>query len=152
MQYRCKGRQRRYTIGCHGSPWTVDEARTEAVRLLGEVVRGNDPADLKRGERADVTFSVFADRYLREHADLHKKPRSAELDRWLLRTHILPAIASRRLGEFSVPTSRDCTETWQAPRSRQTEFSASPRLCLRWPSAGGCARRAQQSVPQHSEI
>jgi integrase len=101
LQYRCKGRQRRYTIGRHGSPWTVDEARTEAVRLLGEVVRGSDPADLKRGDRADVSFSVFADRYLREHADLHKKPRSAELDRWLLRTHILPAIGSRRLADIS---------------------------------------------------
>jgi integrase len=99
LQYRCKGRQRRYTIGRHGSPWTVDEARTEAVRLLGEIVRGSDPADLKRGERDDVTFAVFAERYLREHADLHKKPRSAELDRWLLRTHILPAIGSRRLGD-----------------------------------------------------
>jgi integrase len=101
LQYRCKGRQRRYTIGRHGSPWTADEARTEAVRLLAEVVRGDDPADLKRAERGNVTFSAFADRYLREHADLHKKPRSAELDRWLLRTHILPAIGSRRLGDIS---------------------------------------------------
>ena len=101
LQYRCNGRQRRYTIGRHGSPWTADEARTEAVRLLAEVVRGDDPADLKRAERGDVTFSAFADRYLREHALLHKKPRSAELDRWLLRTHILPAIGSRRLGDIS---------------------------------------------------
>ena len=101
LQYRCKGRQRRYTIGRHGSPWTAEEARTEAVRLLAEVVRGDDPADLKRAERSDVAFSAFADRYLREHADLHKKPRSAELDRWLLRTHILPALGSRRLGDVS---------------------------------------------------
>ena len=71
------------------------------MRLLGEVVRGDDPVDLKRAERSDVTFAAFADRYLREHADLHKKPRSAELDRWLLRTHILPAIGSRRLGDVS---------------------------------------------------
>ena len=64
------------------------------------MVRGDDPADLRRAERGDVTFSVFADRYLREHADLHKKLRSAELDRWLLRTHILPAIGSRRLEDI----------------------------------------------------
>jgi integrase len=115
LQYRRKGRQRRYTIGRHGSPWTAEEARTEAVRLLAEVVRGDDPADLKRAERGDVTFSAFADRYLREHADLHKKPRSAELDRWLLRTHILPAIASRRLGDISrsdvARMHRDLAET-----------------------------------------
>jgi hypothetical protein len=101
LEFRCKGRQRRYTVGRHGSPWTADEGRTEATRLLAEVVRGNDRADLKRAERGDVTCPAFAGRYLREHAVLYKKPRSAELDRWLLRTHILPAIGSHRLGDTS---------------------------------------------------
>jgi hypothetical protein len=32
LQHHCNGRQRRYTIGRHGSPWTVDEARAEALR------------------------------------------------------------------------------------------------------------------------
>ncbi len=40
LQHRCKGRPRRYTIGRHGLPWTGDEARTAAVRLLAEMVRG----------------------------------------------------------------------------------------------------------------
>jgi integrase len=101
LQYRCKGRQRRYTIGRHGSPWTAANARAKAVQLLAEVVRGNDPAELKRAEESDVTFAEFADRYLREHADLHKKPRSADLDRHLLRRHILPALGMRRLGEIT---------------------------------------------------
>ncbi len=35
---------RKWTIGSYGSPWTVDTARTEAKRLLGEIVGGNDPA------------------------------------------------------------------------------------------------------------
>jgi hypothetical protein len=110
LQYRCKGRQRRYTIGRHGSPWTVEEARTEAKRLLAEVLRGNDPADLKRAERGDITFAAFAERYLREHADLHKKPRSAALDRWLLKAHILPTLGSRRLGQISRGDSADAPQ------------------------------------------
>ncbi len=81
LQYRCRGRLRRYTIGRHGSPWTAEDARAEAVRLLAQVARGNDPADVKHADRVDITFSVFAERYLREHADLHKKKRSAALDR-----------------------------------------------------------------------
>src|SRR5262249_39127837 len=84
LQYRCKGRQRRYTIGRHGSPWTIDEARSEAARLLLEVKRGADPAELKRAEQNDISFAEFAERYLCEHAELHKKPRSVALDRWLL--------------------------------------------------------------------
>jgi integrase len=101
LQYRCRGRQRRYRIGQHGSPWTAAEARIEAVRLLSEVVRGNDPADLKQADRSDITFAAFADRYLKEHADLHKKAGSAALDRHLLKKHVLPAIGTRRLGELT---------------------------------------------------
>jgi integrase len=100
LQYRCKGLIRRYTIGRHGSPWTAEEARKQAVQLLASVVRGIDPADAKREGRADVTFAQFAERYLVEHADLHKKPRSAALDRWLLRIYILPAIGGRRLTQI----------------------------------------------------
>jgi hypothetical protein len=45
LMYRnAEGRLRRYTIGKHGSPWTPEMAREEAVRILGEVVRGSDPA------------------------------------------------------------------------------------------------------------
>jgi hypothetical protein len=34
LQARLQGRKRRFTIGRHGSPWTVDGARKEAIRLL----------------------------------------------------------------------------------------------------------------------
>jgi integrase len=101
LQYRCKSKLRRYTIGRHGSPWTAEEARSEAIRLLSLVVRGIDPADAKQDDRADITFAAFAERYLSEHADLHKKKRSAALDRQLLRSHILPAIGGRRLTQVS---------------------------------------------------
>ena len=44
LHYRTEeGRQRWYTIGRHGSPWTPETARAEAQRLLGEVRRGLDP-------------------------------------------------------------------------------------------------------------
>jgi len=101
LQYRCKGRLRRYTIGRHGSPWTAEDARKQAVQLLASVVRGIDPADAKREGHGDITFAKFAERYLAEHADLHKKPRSAALDRQLLRSHILPAIGGRRLTQIN---------------------------------------------------
>jgi len=51
LQYRMGGRDtptRRYTIGKHGSPWTPDEARDEAKRLLREVVAGRDPVVMKQ--------------------------------------------------------------------------------------------------------
>src|SRR5918998_6188458 len=43
--YRTReGRQRWHTIGRYGSPWTPDEARVEAKRLLGIVADGGGPA------------------------------------------------------------------------------------------------------------
>ncbi len=47
LQRRVGGRTRRYTIGKHGSPWTPDMARDEAIRLLGQIANGKDPADAK---------------------------------------------------------------------------------------------------------
>src|SRR5215472_15742125 len=42
LKYRIGARQRWHAIGRHGVPWTPEEARREALRLLSEVVRGND--------------------------------------------------------------------------------------------------------------
>jgi integrase len=43
LRYRRDGAQRMHSIGRHGSPWTPDTARNEALRLLGSVVGGDDP-------------------------------------------------------------------------------------------------------------
>src|SRR3954468_17529244 len=60
-----EGRQRSYTIGKHGSPWTPDTARDEARRLLGAVVQGGDPAAVKAVRRqVALTVADLCDRYL----------------------------------------------------------------------------------------
>src|SRR5262252_7096391 len=54
FQYRMGGRgskTERYTIGEYRSPYTVDGARGEAVRLLAEVKAGRNPVQTKRTER-----------------------------------------------------------------------------------------------------
>lgn len=58
-----EGRQRRLTIGRHGAPWTPDSARAEAKRLLGEVVKGADPAAEKQAKRKAETVSELCDAY-----------------------------------------------------------------------------------------
>src|SRR5450631_2756507 len=57
------GRQRLYTIGRHGSPWTPDTARTKARELLGEVAKGQDPAVEKRTRREAETVAELCDAY-----------------------------------------------------------------------------------------
>ena len=59
-----EGRQRWHTIGRHGAPWTPESARAEALRLLGEIVTGVDPAARKKAAREAITVRVLCERYL----------------------------------------------------------------------------------------
>src|SRR5947209_4123691 len=56
LLYRTVGRRQRwYTIGRHGAPWTPDSARAEARRVLGQVAQGADPSANKQVRRHAVT-------------------------------------------------------------------------------------------------
>lgn len=101
LKYRAGGRQRWYTIGKHGSPWTPDSARKKAKSLLELVANGEDPASDKAAERQAVTFGAFADRYMREHAEREKKPSTVYDDRANLKNHLLPRFASHRLDSIT---------------------------------------------------
>src|SRR5947209_18708777 len=62
--YRTKeGRQRWFTIGKHGAPWTPNTAREEAKRLLGDVAHQRDPAAEKRAARNAQTVAELCDLY-----------------------------------------------------------------------------------------
>ena len=81
LRYRINGHQRFHSIGRHGSPWTVAQARTEARRLLGLVASKVDPASER--VRPVETFGNEIERYL-ERKRVSLKPRSlAEIERHL---------------------------------------------------------------------
>ncbi len=103
LQYRMGGRgsaSRRYTLGKHG-PWTPDAARKEATRLLGLIATGEDPAEAKQHDRGGLTLTTFAERYLKEYAELQKKPRSVAEDRRNLNNLVLPALGAKRIDKIS---------------------------------------------------
>ena len=65
VMYRTReGRQRIYTIGKHGSPWSPEMARQEARRVLGEVVKGADPVADKIAGRTAITVAELCRQYL----------------------------------------------------------------------------------------
>src|SRR6516165_5617081 len=80
VRARHHGRQVMHSIGRFGSPWTVETARAEALRLLGVLSTGTDPfGQSLSGE----TFGAEIERYLdRKKGSL--KPRSfVEVQRYL---------------------------------------------------------------------
>jgi integrase len=100
LQYRVMGgrgaRQRRVTLGRVGA-LALDDARVLAQEYLRGVRYGQDPAGTRQAMRRAPTVQELAERYLREHADVKKKPRSAKMDHVNLRLHVLPAIGMQRV-------------------------------------------------------
>lgn len=92
--------KRRYTIGKHGSPWTPEMARNEAIRLLGDVRRGDDPADKRTTERQALSVNQLTDLYLAEGAT-HKKASTLKSDRGRFEHHIRPLLGRKRIDQVS---------------------------------------------------
>ena len=96
-----KGRQRILTIGRHGrGAWGPESARREAIRLLGMIRDGKDPATERDEAKAAPDLAAFAARYMAEYARAHKKPRTVAEDERLLKLHILPALGAGKLREI----------------------------------------------------
>ena len=95
VKYRFKGRQRWYTIGRHGSPWTVEEARKEAKTVLGQVADGLDPAEARDRDKADrMTVADLCDLYLKEGRGA-KKPSTIATDKGRIERHIKPLLGRK---------------------------------------------------------
>jgi integrase len=104
LMYRTgEGRQRRFTIGRHGAPWTPETAREEARRLLGEIVRGGDPAAVKREAREAITIAELCDAYLADaeagrlltRRGQSKKASTLTIDRGRIERHFKPLLGGR---------------------------------------------------------
>jgi integrase len=80
LRYRLNGAQRWISIGRHGSPWTCEDARAEALRLLGQLVSGADP----KGPSSAELFGVEAQRYLERKRPEMKARSFGETARHLL--------------------------------------------------------------------
>ena len=104
LKYRTReGRQRWYTIGRHGAPWTPESAREEARRILAGVASKADPAAEKRAARDAQTVSDLCDLYLGDaelgrlvtRRRVPKKQSTLATDRGRIERHIKPLLGRR---------------------------------------------------------
>lgn len=79
LTYRFRGASRRFTIGRLGAH-TVASARERAGELRRMIDEGRDPLEERIADREAPLMSELFDRYLEEHAAVHKKPRSYDED------------------------------------------------------------------------
>jgi integrase len=102
VKYRtAQGRQRWHTIGRFGA-MTPDQARREAVKLLGEVADGGDPSADKQAGREATTVGGLCDQYCADMAAKRvltrkgtpKKPSTVSSDISRIQYHIRPLLGS----------------------------------------------------------
>ena len=125
VQYRAKGRSRRYTIGIHGV-WTPETARREAKALLGQIAQGEDPAAEREEERRAVTVRELCEQYI---ADMEaslvlgkggrpKKATTVATDVGRIRRHIIPLLGTRRIKDITKPDMNNLMKDIIAGKTR----------------------------------
>jgi hypothetical protein len=110
LQYRAKGRSRRFTIGLHGV-FTPEKARQEARVQLGRIAGGDDPAGERELDRKAITVRGLCEMYLRDlHAGLilgkgqrPKKASTIATDSGRITRHLIPLLATRRVRDLTKP-------------------------------------------------
>lgn len=100
VQYRNGGRTRRIKIGTFGA-LTADEARQQAKQLLGQVAKGENPAQDIHDRRRAATVSEICDRFLDEHVAVRCKPVTAVEYRRVIVQRIKPAFGSHRIVDIT---------------------------------------------------
>jgi hypothetical protein len=94
VQTRLNGSLRRFTIGKHGSPWTPDSARGEALQMLSLIRLGKDPVQARHTGENNLTVGALCKYYLAEGCE-SKKASTILLDRSRINRHILPLLGSK---------------------------------------------------------
>jgi len=141
LKYRVgRGRaalQRFYKIGRHGSPWTPDQARIEAKRLLGQISQGLDPSISREDETNALTVRTLAETFLTEHVQAKRKAATLRDYGRIVKQRLIPALGSRRVDQV---TRADIARLHQAmsgtPRHANLMLSVASKM-FNWAVARG---------------
>jgi integrase len=109
VDYRNKGgTRRRLTIGRHGK-LTAETARKLAIATMGEVVKGEDPAEERATQRKSMTVKDLCTRYMEAaekglimgKRNRPKKASTLYVDRGRIARHIVPLLGSKRVCDIT---------------------------------------------------
>ena len=99
LSYRVNGRWREATLGRFGVV-TLEAARQEARRMLGDVARRVDPLARRDAAKAALTVKEAMTSWLSEHVESRRKPSTLRLYRLAADGHILPKLGSLPVGDL----------------------------------------------------
>lgn len=101
LKTRIGGRQRWFSIGPHGAPWTPEKARQRARVILGEKADRKDPAAIRDARKRNPTVEELAALFLAEHVEAKRKASTAAGYRDLIERLVVPAMGAFRTADVS---------------------------------------------------
>lgn len=107
LKTRIGSRQRWITIGKHGHPWTVDQARNRALAYLGDIAQDKDPATLRDSDAKVPTLAKAVEIYLNKDVDPSKRKSTAAQYRDVLERVCLPIVGQIRVHELKASDVSD---------------------------------------------
>lgn len=101
LWYRTRHSQKRLlTIG-PASAFRAEQARELAREHLVQIKKGADPVQERKQARNGETVADLCGRYLKEHAERHKKASSLKSDRRIIRANIEPELGRKQIAGVS---------------------------------------------------
>jgi len=154
VQYRSPitFKKSRFTIGQYGR-LTLDEARSEARKVLGCVEKGEDPVDEKKRARAHAlttagTVNALCDDYMRDalagkvtYRGKAKKATTLEIDGGRINRHIKPLLGKYRVTDVTQKSVEKFMHDVRLGKTATVE-KTKPRGKARVTGGDGTARRA----------
>ena len=110
----------RETIGRYGSPWTVDQARDEAKRILALAARGEDPREQRRKSARMPTIAELCDLYLNQGVST-KKTSTIATDVGRIQRHIKPLLGHVRVDQLTRGTAQQFLNDVAAGKTAKVE-------------------------------
>lgn len=89
-----RGEPERVTLGRYPE-MTIDQARRKALEISLSISEGNDPAAVRRLQRAEMTFDELFKEYMERHSKLRKKTWDEDEEKY--RNHIAPVLGKKQL-------------------------------------------------------
>lgn len=113
LKTRVGGKQRWFTIGRHGQPWSPDAARKHALQILADPSVGEKTTTIE----ANRTFAVTADEFLATHG-AKLKPRTLEEQQRIVRLYLKPAFGKLELTSITRTNVETAHAKWaDTPRA-----------------------------------
>jgi integrase len=100
IQYRAGRRSRRISLG-PSTVLTCEQARSRAITIIAAAKNGDDPAARRDADRRAITVKELAERFEKEHIDLHLKPSTAKGYRRMLERFVIPRLGNHRVTEVT---------------------------------------------------